>query len=120
LAFVVADAFTVSLGGVSGCHTVRRPAVGGVATAVHPPDGITVSSLTWKITNGASSFSRSGTVDLHPGEPVAFRVGDVPAGNGYTLDLIGTPGVDGAATCAGSAAFDVTPGGSASLSVRLY
>jgi hypothetical protein len=84
------------------------------------PGGQQINSVSWTITgpNGGSGVVQSGNVNLQNSETISFLVGGLPAGNNYTIVLSGTS-ADGAASCIGSATFNVTVRTTTNVSVLL-
>jgi len=90
--------------------------VGTVGFELQVAPGVTISAVSWNITN--AGFSQSGTVNVQNSNTLRFQVGGVPAANGYSITLNATT-VGGAFTCSGSAMFDVHAGMATSVSVTL-
>jgi hypothetical protein len=79
----------------------------GLELALAP--GVTISTVSWTISNDGTGFSRSGSVNVQSSNRLEFRVGGLPAGDGYTITLNATT-VGGALSCLGSASFSVIAG----------
>jgi hypothetical protein len=77
---------------------------GSIRAQLELPAGAVVSSLKYTLTGGG--FIRSSTQALTSSDAASFRVGDVPAPDRYTLDVIATS-ADGSEVCSSSAMFDV-------------
>lgn len=91
---------------------------GTIGFALQVAPGITISTISWNITNAGTGFSRSGTVNVQNSNTIRFQVGGVPAGTGYTIALTATT-ADGAFSCAGSASFSVMAGMTSAVSLTL-
>lgn len=92
--------------------------VGTIGLSLQVAPGVTISTISWNITNTAAGFSRSGTVNVQNSNAIRFQVGGLPAGAGYTIALTATT-VDGAFSCAGSAPFSVMSGVTTPVSLTL-
>jgi len=79
--------------------------------------GETIATLSYAIV-GPSSFAKSGTIDLSHASALAFTVGGIPAGNGYTITLTAAS-TDGITTCQGSATFNVSARATTLVTVHL-
>ena len=65
----------------------RHPAdddIGTIGFSLQVAPGVTISTISWSITNTATGFSRSGTVNVQNSNTIRFQVGGLPAGAGYT------------------------------------
>ena len=82
---------------------------GTVGMQLTLPGGEQISSITWSITgpNGESAPVKSGTISVTNSTAIAFLVGGIPAGSGYTITITGTSS-EGSVTCVGSAEFNTT------------
>ncbi|HTQ02449.1 MAG TPA: hypothetical protein VMI54_01290 [Polyangiaceae bacterium] len=80
-------------------------------------NGVTLGNVGYVIT-GPASFSKSGTIDETRSTTLSANIGAIPAGNGYSITLSATP-LSGAASCSGSAPFDVVAGQTTPVSVEL-
>src|ERR1035438_7951434 len=76
--------------------------------------GITIDSATYTIT-GPGGFMKVGTFAV--GDVISTVVDGLPAGTGYTVTITASAG--DAATCSGSAQFDVMSGATTSVTVHL-
>jgi hypothetical protein len=94
-----------SSNGPSGSESESTGAVGMELTL---PGGEMLSTVTWTITgpNGASTVVQQGSVNVQNTNKIAFTVGGIPAGSGYSITITGTT-TDGAVTCSGSATFSI-------------
>jgi len=92
--------------------------VGTIGLSLQVAPGVTISTISWNITNTAVGFSRSGTVSVQNSNAIRFQVGGLPAGAGYTIALTATT-TDGAFSCAGSATFSVMSGVTSPVSLTL-
>ncbi len=95
---------------VSGCGeyspTTTRSATSGSVDLALVEGDVTLTSVSYSI-SGPNAFSTSGTIDVSSSTTVSATIGNLPAGNGYTITLSAT-GTDGTTTCGGSATFNVT------------
>jgi len=99
--------------GAMGCDGAKTTAgsEGGrrVAEAemqIRLPDGSDLSVLEWDITGGPAMTARSGMVNVGNSATIRFRVGGLPVGPGYHIELSGTSSTGTA--CAGEADFAIT------------
>jgi len=81
---------------------------GSINMEVQITPGVTLSTVNWSITNSATPFTKSGSVNVRFSNTIVFQTGSIPAGPGYTIALSATS-VDGSFTCTGSAGFRVVP-----------
>ncbi len=106
---------------VGGCgkepstHRDGEP-LGAIGLKLTAAPGVTLSSVTYTITG--NGFTKSGAIDTSGSPTVSGTIGGIPAGKGYTLTLTATS-VEGGTTFTGSATFDVTAGGTTSVTIRL-
>ncbi len=82
--------------------------MGTIGMRLTLPGGEIINTLTYTITgpNGASTLVKQDTLSVQNSQSIAFQVGGIPAGSGYTVKLSGAS-ADGTVTCAGSAQFSV-------------
>jgi hypothetical protein len=73
---------------------------GEVKMALTLPGGEVINSVTYTVTGGPSSVSRSQSVNVTNSSVLRFQVGDLPVGPGYTMALTATTqaGLDCAVT----------------------
>ena len=90
---------------------------GSIGLALQLASGKTVSSVSYTIT-GPNSFSKTGTIDVSVSQTISAVIGNIPAGQGYSLSLTATT-TDGSTSCAGNASFDVTAHASTTVAVQL-
>jgi hypothetical protein len=125
---VINISFLVVLAGasalVTGCSSdVPSPggssdaAVGSIGVALSLGSGITILSASYTI-SGPNGFSKTGTIDVSQSSVLSTLIGGLPAATGYSIAINATSS-DGAATCAGSAGFDVTAGSTTSVTVHV-
>jgi hypothetical protein len=117
----------VALGAIaSGCSSAgststriptMQESTGSIGAQLQIGGDLTISSANYLIT-GPNGFMVTGPVDLSHSSELAFTVGGIPAGSGYSLILTATA-TDGVTTCAGSATFSVTAGGTTQVMVHL-
>lgn len=81
-------------------------ATGTVGAQLQIGGGITIAAVTYGI-SGPNGFVKTGTVDLSHASALAFTVGGLPAGTGYSITLSAVS-VDGATSCAGTGTFNVS------------
>jgi hypothetical protein len=105
-----------------GCSSASPPpaeSLGSVGLQLQLAPGVSIGSVAWTISNAATSFSESGAVNVQSSDRIAFQVGGLASGGGYTIVLTATT-IDGSLSCAGSATFAVSPGTTAAVAVTLY
>lgn len=107
------------VGLAAGCATGPDPAKGSMSLELVLAPGVMIDTVSWMISNPPTGYSRSGTVDVRFSDMLAFQVGEIPAGSGYTIAL-SAMSVDGAFRCAGSAEFEVGAQGTTPVNVVLY
>ncbi len=90
--------------------------VGSVGLNLEVGPGVTLNAV--KYTVAGNGFSKSGTIDSSGAPTISGTIGGIPAGNGYTITLSGTS-TDGGTTFTGSATFNVTAGGTTSVTIHL-
>jgi len=91
---------------------------GSIGMELQIAPGITINTINWTIDNTATSFTRSGSVNVRFSNTVKFQNSGIPAGSGYTISLTAVS-VDGTFTCSGSAGFRVTAATSTPVSLLL-
>src|SRR5262249_23237362 len=75
----------------SGNDSIVDPAsVGTVGVQLQIAPGVTVNTVSWTISNAATGFNRSGTVNVQFSNTISFQVGGIPAGDGYVITLTAT------------------------------
>jgi hypothetical protein len=106
---------------IAGCDTNRSShngeGVDSVEMNLDLAPGITINNATYTIT-GPGGFSRSGTLDVSQSTKLSALIAGLPAGSGFTI-TISAISTDGAATCAGSATFNVVAHTISQVSVHL-
>ena len=95
---------------MSGCAidpagSAQPERTGQVGIDLQLAPGIVVNSVEYTIT-GPLGFSRRGQIDVHNSSTVSAIIGAIPFGVGYQISLRASS-VDGRASCAGSATFDI-------------
>lgn len=105
--------------GTSGSGTPQG-ATGSVGLELTLPGGQQLNAVTYTITgpNGAFTIVQSNTVNVANSQSIAFVVGNIPAGSGYSIALSGTTS-DGTTACSGSASFSVAARVTTTVSVLL-
>ena len=89
---------------------------GSVAMQLTLPDGSQIAAIEYSIT-GNSISPITGSVPVGNSTTVAFQVGGIPVGTGYTLALTATTSTGQA--CSGSAIFDIVAGQVNAVSVAI-
>lgn len=103
----------------SGCTMeAADEAMGTVGMELQIAPGVTINTVNWTISNSTSGFSRMGSVSVRFSNTIAFQVGAIPTGAGYSISLTATS-VDGAFTCSGSASFSSNAGAITPVSLTL-
>ena len=108
-------------GALEGCSSDPASAgsvedTGSLGFNLEVAPGVTLNSVSYTITG--NGFTKTGSIDVSKTSVVSGTIGGIPAGNGYTIDLTATS-VDGGLTFTGSAKFNVTAGGSTSVTIVL-
>jgi hypothetical protein len=106
-----------SVGSTSPSGPTHQESTGAMGAQLQIGDNLTISSATYLIT-GPNGFAVTGPVDVSHSSGLSFTVGGLPAGTGYSVILTATA-TDGVTTCAGSAMFSVTAGGTTQVIVHL-
>ncbi len=93
---------------------------GTIGASLTLPAGQAVNSVAWSITGagGSTMVVKSGTVGIGNSQTVSFSVSGIPVGSGYRI-LLSANSVDGTASCAGSATFDVLSRATTGVTVLL-
>jgi len=78
--------------------------------------GVTLNAVTYTI--AGNGFSKTGTIDSSGAVSISGTIGGIPAGKGYTITLSATS-VEAGTAFTGSASFNVTAGGTTSVTVHL-
>ena len=82
--------------GAAGCDKVQNEGgsegrrVADAEMQIRLPDGSDLTLLEWDITGGPSMIARSGSVNIGNSSIIRFRVGGLPVGPGYHIELQGT------------------------------
>lgn len=119
VAGVVTGVVVAVLSLMVGCSTEPAPAMGGMTMDLDIAPGVSIDTVSWTIQNAATGYLRSGDVDVQFSSTLAFQVGALPAGSGYTIAL-SAMSVDGAFQCAGSAEFEVSAQTTTPVAIQLY
>jgi arylsulfatase B len=90
--------------------------IGSLGLNLNVAPGVTINEVTYTITG--NGFTKTGTIDASGAPTISATIGGIPAGTGYSIALTATS-AEGNTTFTGSAKFEVTAGGSASVTVRL-
>lgn len=90
--------------------------VGSLGFELKVAEGVSLSSVTYAITG--NGFEKSGVIDVGDSPAISGTIGGIPAGNGYTIKLTSVSTESGT-SFAGSANFNVTAGGTTSLTIHL-
>jgi hypothetical protein len=107
------------LGLAVGCAAEPDPPMGSMNMDLEIAPGVTIDTVNWTISNPTTGFTRSGSVDVRFSSVLAFQIGGIPAGSGYTISL-SAMSVDGEFTCSGSAGFSVSALAITPVSLQLY
>lgn len=100
------------------CSSEPDP-VGSMTLELDIAPGVAIDMVSWTVGNAATGYTRSGQVDVQFSTVLAFQIGALPAGSGYTIALSATS-VDGAFHCAGSAEFEVSAHATTPVGIPLY
>ncbi len=92
--------------------------LGNIGLQLQIAPGVTINAVNWTIANTGTGFTLSGSTNVQFSNTIAFQVGGLAAGTGYTIRLTATS-VDGSFNCGGSATFDVTGGATTSVGITL-
>jgi hypothetical protein len=103
---VVAGVAVGILGLAASCSTGPDPVMGSLIMDLDIAPGVAIDTVSWTISNAATGYTRSGSVDVRFSGMLAWQIGGIPAGSGYTIAL-SAMSVDGVFRCAGSAQFEV-------------
>jgi phospholipase C len=90
---------------------------GTIGLSLQVGTGVTLSTLSYTIT-GPGGFSRMGTIDVSNSTTISAIIGGIPFGNGYLISLSGKS-VEGTATCAGSASFNIVSAATTPVAVHI-
>jgi arylsulfatase B len=115
---VLALAASGPLGGCSreqSSHTGVEQ-VGSIGIALTAAPGVTLNAVTYSITG--NGFTKTAAIDTSGSPTVSGTIGGIPAGKDYTITLTATS-VEGDTTFTGSATFEVTAGGTTSVTIHL-
>lgn len=89
---------------------------GSLRAALTLPDGASIEAIEYSITgNGIAPLT--GSVSVKDSSRATFRVGGIPAGQGYTISISTTTSDD--QSCSGSAPFDIVASQTSSVSVAI-
>ena len=116
---VVAGVAVGILGLAAGCSTEPDPVMGSLTMDLDIAPGVAIDTVSWTISNAATGYTRSGSVDVRFSDMLAFQVGGIPAGSGYAISL-SAMSVDGAFHCSGSAPFEVAAQTTTPVAIQLY
>jgi hypothetical protein len=122
----VALVLTGTVASVAGCSgnaaspsgTAAAGDVGSIGVALSLANGTTVLSATYSISNPTLMVSKTGTVDVSSSSTIAFVVGALPAGAGYSIE-IDAKSSDGGTSCTGTTSFTVTAHSTTAVSVHV-
>ncbi|MFM2416005.1 MAG: hypothetical protein RL385_728 [Pseudomonadota bacterium] len=90
---------------------------GVIVAKLQLPTGDTLASLSFTLRDAERRILRAGNVSLQRSGHGDFRVGALPFGDGYTLELTGTSAAG--SSCAGTASFSVQSASVTSVSIAL-
>ncbi|MES1204949.1 MAG: hypothetical protein ABUS79_03345 [Pseudomonadota bacterium] len=109
---------TTSCGTEATSPAPRNGDVGAIGLELQVAPGVTINTVNWAITNAATSFSRSGSVNAQFSNVLRFQLGGLPAAAGYSIAL-SAASTDGAFSCAGTASFTVAAAMTANVGITL-
>ncbi len=92
-------------------------AAGSLQLGLQLANGATVSSASYVIT-GPNAFVKAGSLDVSNSSTLSAVIGGLPAGSGYAINITATS-TNGATSCGGSASFNVSAGGTTTVTVNL-
>lgn len=118
LLFLLALSASVPLEGCSSepLDGGRAEQIGTLGLNLNVAPGVTLDSVTYTITG--NGFSKTGSIDVSGTATISGTIGGIPAGSDYIITLTSTSR-DGGATFTGSARFNVTAGGTTSVTIHL-
>jgi arylsulfatase B len=90
--------------------------LGSVGVNLEAAPGVTLNSVTYTI--AGNGFTKTGSIDTSGSPTISGTIGGIPAGKGYTLTL-NAASVESGTTFSGAAKFDVTAGGTTSVTIHL-
>ncbi|MFT3927019.1 MAG: sulfatase-like hydrolase/transferase [Myxococcales bacterium] len=90
--------------------------VGSLDLNLDVAPGVTINTVNYSITG--NGFTKSGTINVSGAPTISANIGGIPAGTGYSITLTASS-TQGNASFTGSASFDVSAGGIASVKVSL-
>lgn len=90
--------------------------IGSLGLNLNVAPGVTLNTVTYAITG--NGFEKTGSIDTSGAPTISGTIGGIPAGNGYTIKLTATS-ADGGTSFTGSATFNVTAGGTTSVTIHL-
>jgi hypothetical protein len=91
---------------------------GTVGAMLQVAPGVSISQLSWTIHNSVLlAEDRTGTADVSQSETIAFVVGGLPAGAGYTVTVTGAT-LNGL-NCIGSGGFGITTAATTDVTVNV-
>jgi uncharacterized repeat protein (TIGR04052 family) len=91
--------------------------VGTVQVALTTPDGQTIASVNYTVTNGAGAIVVNDVLDVHSGYATVSAELSLRAGTGYQIAMAAM--TSGGASCTGSATFDVVANQTAPVALTL-
>jgi hypothetical protein len=113
-----------SAGLVGACGGPATAGVGSTAEAagslqlgLQLANGTTVSSASYVIV-GPGGFTKAASLNVSNSNTISAVIGGLPAGTGYSITITATS-TDGTTNCGGSASFNVTAGGTTTVTVGL-
>ena len=90
--------------------------VGSLGLNLDAAPGVTLNAVAYTITG--NGFTKSGSIDTSGAPTISGTIGGIPAGKGYAITLSATS-VESGIAFTGSATFNVTAGGTTSVTVHL-
>lgn len=90
--------------------------VGSIGVKLEVAPGVNLSSVKYAITG--NGFSKTGSIDTSGAPTITGKIGEIPAGKGYTITLTASS-VEAGTSFTGSAKFDVTARAATSVTIHL-
>ena len=120
LASLTSAGLVVACGGTApagGGSATAEASAGSLQFALQLANGSTVSSASYVIL-GPNGFTKAASLNVANSSTISTVIGGLPAGTGYAITITATS-TDGTTNCGGSASFNVTAGGTTTVTVGL-
>jgi hypothetical protein len=101
-----------------GCRTAPSEDVGETKFSIVLPDSTTIDSIDWVLHSSTGSVVEMGSIDTSDAKTTASLAAVLPTGMGDTITMTGMTSA-GVACTGTSSSFDVTAGGTATVSVNI-